>query len=164
MVVLVQEIHQNNPQNLKLSGFVRANHIPYAHHRIVTFVRNSISFTNTGCSAENNPTQWTIIKINNTQIINIHHPPAAELDALQLPDTKPTRTISGDFNCRHEFWGYLNSDMNGVRLANWYSLNNLNLNDPKQSPTFFSGRWKRGTNPDLTLSQRPMVQFPSERY
>ena len=44
MVVLVQETHQNNPQNLKLSDFVRANHIPHAHHGIVTFVRNSISF------------------------------------------------------------------------------------------------------------------------
>ena len=31
MVVLVQETHQNNPQNLKLSGFVQANHIPHAH-------------------------------------------------------------------------------------------------------------------------------------
>ena len=38
MVVLVQETHQNNSQNLKLSGFVRANHIPHAHHGIVTFV------------------------------------------------------------------------------------------------------------------------------
>ena len=49
MVALVQETHQNDPQNLKLSGFVRANHIPHAHHGIVTFVGNSISFTNTGC-------------------------------------------------------------------------------------------------------------------
>ena len=152
MVMLVQETHQNNPQNLKLSGFVRANHIPHAHHGIVTFVRNSISFTNTGCSVENSPTQWTSIEINNTQIINIYHPPTAELDTLQLPDTKPTCIISGDFNCRHKIWGYSNSDKNGVRLANWYSLNNLhNLYDPKQSPTFFSGRWKKGTNPDLTL-------------
>ena len=66
MVVRVQETHQNNPQNLKLSGFVRANHIPHAHHGIVTFVRNSISFTNTGCLVENSPTQWTSIEINNT--------------------------------------------------------------------------------------------------
>ena len=57
MVVLVQETHQNNPQNLKLCGFVLANHIPHAHHGIVTFVRNSISFTNTGCSAQNSPTK-----------------------------------------------------------------------------------------------------------
>ena len=137
MVVLLQEIHQNNPQNLKLSGFVRVNHIPHAHHGIVTFVRNSISFTNTGCSVENSPTQWTSIEINNTQIINIYHPPAAELDTLQLPDTKPTCIISGDFYCRHEIWGYSNSDKDGVRLANWHSLNNLhNLYDPKQSSTF----------------------------
>ena len=39
-----------------------------------------------------------------------------------------------------------------MRLANWYLLNNLHkLYDPKQSQTFFSGRWKRRTNPDLTL-------------
>ena len=82
MAVLVQVTHENNPQNLKLSGFVRAKHIPHAHHGIVTFVQNSISFTNTGCSTENSPTQWTSIEINNTQIINIYHPLAAELDTL----------------------------------------------------------------------------------
>ena len=174
MVVLVQETHQNNPQNLKLSGFVRANHMPHAHHEIVTFVRNSISFTNTGCSAENSPTQWNSIEINNIQIINIYHPPAAELDTLQLPDTKPTCIIFGDFNCRREIWDYSNTDKNGVHLANWYSLSNLhNLYGPKQSPTFFSGRWKRGTNPDLTLCSNadgaiPMIEvlnpFPRSQH
>ena len=32
-----------------------------------------------------------------------------------------------------------------------HRLRTMDLYDPKQSPTFFSGRWKKGTNPDPTL-------------
>ena len=48
--------------------------------------------------------------------------------------------------------GYFDSSLKGKNLANWAATNNLlTLYDPKQPESFISGRWQRGTNPDLTL-------------
>ena len=152
-VVLLQETHQLDDSQLKLHGFTLADYIPSAHHGIATFVSNALSFAHVANSEEDCLTQWTTIAIAEVHVSNVYHPPAAVLDSSRLPAVSDQFIISGDFNCRHEIWGYPDSNHNGDQLANWCSANDLTvLFDPKQPSSFHSGRWNRGTNPDVTFT------------
>ena len=152
MVVLVQETHQTNSDKLKLYGFTLADFIPSAKHGIATFIRNSVPFVHVGNSDEDDPTQWTIIEIDNIQVVNLYHPPSSALDTSRLPTVSTHFIIAGDFNCRHESWGYPDSNIDGENLAAWCAINSLyTLFDPKQPASFHSGRWNRGTNPDIAF-------------
>ena len=117
MVVLVQETHQTDSDKLKLYGYTLADFIPSAHHGIATFIRNSVPFVHVGSSGEDEPTQWSIIEINNIQVVNLYHPPSSALDTSCLPAVSSQFIIAGDFNCRHETWGYPNSNTDGENLA-----------------------------------------------
>ena len=80
-------------------------------------------------------------------------PSSAALDCHSLPAVSEQFILSGDLNCRHESWGYPDSNQNGNQLADWCSANDLSvIYDPKQPPSFHSGRWNRGTNPDVTFA------------
>ena len=152
MVVLVQETHQTDSDKLKLYGYTLADFIPSAHHGIATFIRNSVPFLHVGSSGEDEPTQWSIIEINNIQVVNLYHPPSSALDTSCLPAVSSQFIIAGDFNCRHETWGYPDSNTDGENLAAWSAINSLDtLFDPKQPASFHSGRWNRGTNPDIAF-------------
>ena len=148
--VLVQETHQTNSDKLKLYGYTLADFVPSAHHGIATFIRNTVPFVHVARSDEDDLTQWIATEIDNIQVVNLYHPPPLILDISHLPTPSPQFIIAGDFNCRHESWGYPDSNVNGESLAAWCALNNLHvLFDPKQSASFHSGRWNRGTNPDI---------------
>ena len=92
-------------------------------------------------STENDQIEWIAVSINDTKMINIYHPPPLALDTPLFPSVIPCFIISGDLNCRHENWGYPDSNPNGDQLADWCSNNDLHtLFDPKQPPSFHSGR------------------------
>lgn len=49
-------------------------------------------------------------------------------------------------------WRYKSNNLQGDEVANWFSLNNLEvLFSSKDNPTFHSAQWQTGTNPDLTV-------------
>jgi len=173
-VVLVQETHQTMTDQLKLYGFTLAGHIPSEHHGIATFVRSSILFSLVGYSNAGEPNQWITITINGICISNVYHPPPAFLNVSLLPSASDQCIISGDFNCRHENWGYQDSNQNGNRLADWSCTNNLHtLYDPKQPASSQSARWNSGTNQDVTFSthirgtiptREVLEQFPHSQH
>ena len=84
---------------------------------------------------------------------NVYHPPPAVLNVSLLSSASDQCITSGDFNCRHENWGYPDSNQNDNLLADWSCTNNPHtLYDPKQPASFQSARWNSGTNPDATIS------------
>jgi len=146
-VVLIQEAHQTMTDQLKLYGFTLAGHIPREHHGIAAFVRSSISFSLVGYSNAGDPTQWITITINGICILNVYHPPPAVLNVSLLPSASDQCIISRDFNCRHENWGYPDSNQNGNLLADWSCTDNLHtLYDPKQ-PASFQSEMELWNNP-----------------
>ena len=72
---------------------------------------------------------------------------------------------AGDFNCPHVDWGYNSSSVDGECLLAWANSNNLALlHNPKDEPSFHSGRWNTGTNPDLAFtSVGPDSRLPHRR-
>jgi len=83
-MVVVQEMHVTKQDQLKLDGFTLANCTLSAHHGIATFIKNQIGFTHTDNSNEKNPTKWVSVKVENTSIMNIYHPPLAVLRTRHL--------------------------------------------------------------------------------
>ena len=54
---------------------------------------------------------------------------------------------AGDFNCQHADWGYASNSPDGVYFVDCASKNGVDLlHNPKDAPSFFSGRWNSGTN------------------
>lgn len=61
-----------------------------------------------------------------------------------------TKIVLGDFNSHNTTWGYLENDQNGENVETWAENEGLSLiHDPKLPPSFNSGRWRKGYNPDL---------------
>jgi len=55
-------------------------------------------------------------------------------------------------NYQHTDWGYNTISADGECLIEWAMKNNLVLlHNPKVAPSFYSGRWNTGTNPDLAF-------------
>ena len=72
------------------------------------------------------------------------------LDTIQIPDSG--FLIAGDFNSQSQSWGYKTLDKRGEEIEAWQDENHLILvNNPTDTPTFYSRRWHTTTSPDLTL-------------
>jgi len=69
--ILVQETHQTTPDRLKLSGCTLAEYNSGNNEGVTTFVSNLVMCTHVERSEDNNPTQWSVIKIQNINISNI---------------------------------------------------------------------------------------------
>jgi len=131
-LILVQETHQTTPDRLKLSEYTLVDYIPGKHHGIATFVSKRVMLTHVESSGDNNPTQSSVIKIQNVNVTNIYHTPPASMVPSKLPKIAGQATISSDFNCRHENWVYSSSNTNGV-LTEWQKIHNLQpLHNHKQ--------------------------------
>ena len=87
------------------------------------------------------------------QNVNIYKPPNSRLTPTAIPVFQHPCLYSGNFNCWLTDWGYDSISPYGECLANWTAQDNLLLlHNPKDAPSFFSGRWHTGTNPDLAFA------------
>ena len=75
----------------------------------------------------------------------------------------------------HVDWDYNTNSADGDCLLAWASSNNLAfLHDPKDEPSFYSGRWNTGTNPHLAFTtvgpdsrlpyRRVLEKFPRSQH
>ena len=60
--------------------------------------------------------------------------------------------IMGDFNSHSQSWGYDRTDARGEEIEAWQEDKNLTLiNQPYDTPTFFSRCWHTTSTPDIAL-------------
>jgi 4-hydroxyphenylpyruvate dioxygenase-like putative hemolysin len=58
----------------------------------------------------------------------------------------------GDFNSQSQSWGYNTIGQRGETIEDWQDEHHLILvNDPTDTPTFYSRRWHKTTTPDLAF-------------
>ena len=109
--------------------------------------------------------EWLCVDVDGYKIVNIYKPPPTRLQVSNLPVFPHPCLYAGDFNCPHVDWGYNNSSVDGECLLAWANSNNLVLlHNPKDEPSFHSGRWNTGTNPDLAFtSVGPDSRLPHRR-
>ena len=103
--------------------------------------------------------------VDGYKIINVYKPPPNRLRTLDLPVFPHPCLYAGDFNCRHDDWGYDNNNPDGECLAGWGSINCLALlYNAKDAASLYSGLWNTGTNPDLAFaSVCPNSHLPDRR-
>lgn len=121
---------------------------------VLTLVRNNINARETKRYMEE--AEYLAVKITTKDrsftVVNYYCPDdkMLSLDTIQVPDGG--FLITGDFNSRSQSWGYNNIDRRGEEVETWQDDNHLILvNDPTDTHTFYSRRWKTTTTPDLAF-------------
>ena len=135
---------------MNIEGYNTIAFIPNKHHRLATYASEGTHVTSTQKSPENNCIQWICVTIGDVSIINIYKPPPETVTIRQLPPMASTTIACSNFNSRNTLWGYPNSNANGEMIAQWAKALDLYLlYDATDGKSFFSGRHKTWTNPDL---------------
>lgn len=150
-VLCIQETHRGSDSNRpKIAGMKLIIEHPHGHHGSAVFVRENLS-----CKADilklSEDIEILTIELANIAVTSIYKPPttnfAFDPDAF---GSCPNRVIIGDFNSHSTLWGYSETNADGHLVENWAENNSLQLiHDAKLPPSFNSGRWQRGYNPDL---------------
>ena len=173
-VILLQETHATAEENLSIEGYSTIAFIPNKHHGLATYAREGTHITSTQKSPEDNCIQWIRITIGDVSIINIYKPPPETVTIRQLPPMASTTIACSNFNSRNTLWGYPNSNANGEMIAQWAKALDLYLlYDATDGKSFFSGRHKTWTNPDLCFVSNSLAssckrsvlgKFPRSRH
>ena len=152
-VILLQETHCTSAEKLVLSNYQLAGFSLSRKHGLATFVHEWLKWTLFDQSLMTSETEWLWVDVDGYKIINIYKPPPTQLQVSGLPVFTHPCLYAGDFNCPHVNWGYNTNSADGDCLLAWASSNNLALlDDPKDEPSFHSGGWNTGTNPDLAFT------------
>ena len=152
-VILLQETHCISAEKLVLSNYQLAEFSLSRKHGLATFVHKRLKRTLYDQSPTTSETEWLCVDVDGYKIVNIYKPPPTRLKVSDLPVFTHPCLYAGDFNCPHVDRGYNTNSADGDCLLAWASSNNLALlHDPKDEPSFHSGRWNTGTNPDLAFT------------
>ena len=89
------------------------------------------------------------------EIVHVCKPPTSRKTSSGTPVFPHPCLYAGDFNCQHVNWDYRTTSPDGESLDGWVTKSNIALlHNPKDAPSFFSGRWNTGTNPDLAFASK----------
>ena len=174
-VILLQETHCTSAEKLVLSNYQLAGFSLSRKHGLATFVHERLKWTLYDQSPTTSETEWLCVDVDRYKIVNIYKPPPTRLQVSDLPVFTHPCLYAGDFNCPHVDWGYNTNSADGDCLLAWASSNNLALlHDSKDEPSFHSGRWNTGTNPDLAFTtvgrdsrlpyRRVLEKFPRSQH
>ena len=165
LVILLQETHCTSAEKLVLPNYVLAGSSLSRKHGLATFVHERLPWTLVSQSPVTSEIEWLCVDVDDYKIVNIYKPPPTRLQVSDFPVFPHPCLYAGDFNSPHVDWGYNSSSVDGECLLAWANSNNLALlHNPKDEPSFHSGRWNTGTNPDLAFtSVGPDSRLPHRR-
>ena len=156
-VCCIQESHLKKGKSLKIRGYqepIRNDRLNRSKGGVVTLVRNGIKVAEVKRLTDE--AEYIHTKISSRDrtldLVNYYCPDdkSLSLDTLKVPDED--FLIVGDFNSRSQSWGYDDIDKRGEEVEAWQDDHRLILiNDPADTPTFYSGRWHTTTTPDFAL-------------
>ena len=151
--ILLQETHCTSVDRLVIPNFSRAGSVLSRKHGLATFVHEKLNWTLADHFPEGSATEWLCVDVNGVNIVNVYKPPPVSLTPNAIPGFPHPCLYAGDFNCQHTDWGYYSITPDRECLNDWAANSGLVLlHNAKDTPSFFSGRWNTGTNPDLAFS------------
>lgn len=160
-VLCIQETHRDTQQRRpKVPGLQLAAEIPHAKHGSAIFVKPGIHILSVHCTHQYN-IEIITLELSNCVITSVYKPPSEKFSFAPPKnfDSQRMSIVIGDFNSHSHAWGYTHEDENGEAVISWAESNHLSLiHDSKLPPSFNSGRWQRGYNPDLLFVSDNIAQ------
>ena len=158
-VACIQETHLNSNLRFSIRGYTcfRQDRDSRPKGGILTLVKNNIPTSDIPLP---NSTQSEIMGTKlilpdlNLNVYNCYCPPdkELELDRIQIPNNEEC-LILGDMNSHSQSWGYPDLNARGEEIEDWQAENRLLLlNQPEDTPTFYSRTWMSTTTPDLAFA------------
>jgi ribonuclease HI len=155
-ICCLQETHLQEDKPFKIRGYqmFRSDRQGRKKGGVMTLVRNNINayVTNRFMEGAEFIEVMATTKERRIRIVNYYCPndKPLSLDNIQVPSED--FLILGDFNSRSQSWGYNSIDKRGEDIEAWQDEGHLILvNDPSDTPTFYSQRWHTTTTPDLAF-------------
>ena len=140
LVILIQETHCRNAEQLVVPHFILAGWISSRKHGLATFFHEKLSWTFLDQSLERSAIEWLCVDIDGCKIVNVYKPPTSQLTLIIISVFPYPCLYAGDFNCQHIYWGYSYTNLDGECLDDWAAKENLSPSyNPKNAPSFFSG-------------------------
>jgi ribonuclease HI len=155
-ICCLQETHLQEGKPFKIRGYqvFRSDRQGRRKGGVATLVRNNINASESRRYMDE--AEYIEVKVtlrdSTFNIVNYYCPDdkMLSLDTLNVPDSG--YLIVGDFNSQSQSWGYNTMDRRGEEVETWQDEHHLILiNDPTDTPTFYSRRWHSTTTPDLAL-------------
>lgn len=155
-ICCIQETHLQEGKPFKIRGYqvFRSDRVGRKKGGVMTLVRNNLNASETKRYMEE--AEYIEVKVTTKEtvlnIVNFYCPNDKQLslDTIRVPDSG--FLITGDFNSQSQSWGYNTMDPRGEEIEAWQDENHLILvNDPTETPTFYSRRWHTTTTPDLAF-------------
>ena len=154
-ICCIQETHLHG-QPFKIRGYqvFRSDRQGRTKGGVLTLVRNNLNASESRRYMEE--AEYIEVKVtskdSSINVANYYCPDDKKLslDTLHVPDS--CFLIAGDFNSKSQSWGYNTINKRGEDIEDWQDEKHLILvNDPTDTPTFYSRRWHSRTTPDLAL-------------
>ena len=168
-ICCIEETHLQEDKPFKIRGYqvFRNDRKERKKGGVMTLVRNNINALETKRFMDEAEYLEIKASIGNKSynIVNFYCPndKKLSLDTMQIPDS--SFLILGDFNSQSQSWGYNTIDKRGETIEDWQDENHLILiNDPSDTPTFYSRRWHTTTTPDLAFCTDDIHQNIAEKY
>ena len=168
-VACVQETHLNPGNRFNIRGYQTFRMDREGRHKggVLILVKNSIVAKefelDTRQQAEIHGVE-IILDNKKITLFNLYCPDDKDLSlqAMNLPTENCI--VVGDFNSHSTSWGYNESNRRGDEVEDWQIENNILLiNDPDDTPTFFSRRWLSTTTPDLAFATDDIAKITSRK-
>ena len=157
-VACIQETHLNPNNRFQVRGYQPFRLDREGRHKggVLILVRNDLpaqEFSiDTQDQAEIQGVKITVQERTIT-VYNLYCPTDKKLSLQSMNIPSENCLVVGDFNSHSTCWGYAATDKRGEEVEDWQIDTRLILlNDPEDTPTFFSRRWLTTSTPDLAFS------------
>ena len=137
LVILLQETHCNNVENLILPNYQLAGSSLSRKHGLTMFVYERIRYILLDQSPPTLEIEWLCVDVDGYKIINVYKAPPTQLQSLDLPVFPHPCFYTSGFNCRHVDWGYDSNSLDGeCWLAGQVLIVLPSYTTPKTPPVF----------------------------
>ncbi|KAL4100995.1 hypothetical protein QTP88_021016 [Uroleucon formosanum] len=167
-IMCVQETHRDQTLNApSISGMKLAAIRHHRKHGSAIFTKPNMIIQSVKIYEQNN-IEFITVYLPNISVSSIYKRPNSPFIAPSLKSEdslqhKPNIVI-GDFNSHSSSWGYKETNNDGEAVEIWAQGEDMVLiHDSKLPPSFNSGRWKKGYNPDLIFVSDSISQLCTKK-
>ena len=165
LVILLLETHYKNADQQVILHFTLAGSVSNRKHYLATFAHEKLSWTLVDKLSDILANEWLCVDIDGCKIVNVYKPPTLQLTLIAIPVFPCPCLYASNSNCHHTERGYNYTIPYRECLADWEAKKNLSLlYNPKNGPSFFSGRWNTISNPDLVFASEDLNSSKLDRH